>query len=364
MNDTIQSLAGKAPTGVPPWHAESKIDTSKPFNPTKEKQEIDAKKATSLYYMTTLSSLAEPLELSVEKQIEIPATESKIVEKSFMDRAKDWFWNTKDWLWNMVGLGSMEAISETEAVADIEKISETIDGPPAGNSAKSVDLSAGGIPQLERPDAEQKERLEKSIRNLRQELLKQKDITESLEEYNTNQLDNIIFLRLIDHSIKQKKLKESASIQDQEDLLFLHKKNDGLRKAHYELVDAILAQNKTREVLKWINVGFSIVTVGGTAIAFAVGGPLGLIGAALPLSMLGRGVNTIYDGILKFDNDNKTGELVPIKSESQSITSNKKEKMKHIQVTNEDIAELWKLIRGILDMQSKHERASFGANNN
>ena len=366
MGDTIQSLSSKSPTSVPDWHVEKEKATSEGLKPTKMKEEHDAKKAppTSLYYMTTLSSLATDTEDKqiIEEEIEQSAPENKLVDKSYFDRARDWFWDTKDWLWNIVGLGKSEPVSATRGLKnleDTESINATDNSVSTKKTIRAQD-SAGGVPQLERPDAEQNERLDKSIRALRQELLKQKEITESVEDYNSSQLDKIIFLRLVDASIKQKKLKESSSIQSQEDLLHLHKKNGKLRKAHHELVDAIIAQNKTREVLKWVNVGLSIVTVGGAAVAFAVGGPLGPLAVALPLSIIGKGTTTIFDGILKYTNDTRTGELVPIKSESQLITSNKKEKMKHIQVTNDDIAELYKMLRNILDMQSKHERANFG----
>ena len=73
------------------------------------------------------------------------------------------------------------------------------------------------------------------------------------------------------------------------------------------------------------------MTVGGTAVAFAVSGPLGIFAVGLPLSYLGKGITTLTDGILKYQSDRKTGELFVVKQDRKANASDKQEEMAKMQ---------------------------------
>lgn len=327
-----------------PNHTGLEATTSKV--PAKEELHAAEEEVASLYYLTTLKSLAAAQDTPQKHTVQ--ATEKKAIEKSLLGRAKDW-------LWGIFGWGQKQPASELE--------SETIIN---SENSDSDDLFAGGSPKLQPPETADHKRLSQSIAELNRELVNRlKDMAEFEEEMrksSSSKLDKLIFLQLVHSSINQKKLKESSSLITQEELLGLHKKNQNLQKAHFSLVDAITSENKARNVLKWVNVGLTAITVGGSAIAFAVGGPLGILAVGMPLSLIGKGATMLSDGILKYRNDSKTGELVMIRQDTKANTSNITEKLSEMQICDSDIAALLKMIRQHLDNQSKAERASFGRN--
>lgn len=295
----------------------------------------------SLYYQSSISSLASVKPETDQAALKIENTETK---KSFLGR-------TKDWLWGIFGWGQQQPVSELES--DDASIDDEAD----------EDVLSGG-PKLSEPEYKYQKRLSQSITDINRDLVNHlKEIAEFEEEMrksSSGKLDKLLFMSLVDSSLRQKQLNHSRSLLAHEDLLDLHKKNKELHKAHFALMDSIDSENRTRGVLKWVNIGLTTMTVGGTAIAFASGGSALAIG--MPIALLGKAGTMIFDGILKYKADGKTGDLIVIKQETKANAANERENLTQMQNLDGEIATLLKKIRQILDNQTKAERASFGRN--
>jgi hypothetical protein len=330
MTDPISSAQSKRDPIEWSFHAYAKEDA----------HGADAQVA-SLYYQSTISSLA-PQDQTV--QASLLKVESAKTEKSIFSRAKDW-------LWGIFGWGQQQPVSDLDDDDD--------DGDPIEEDPE--DPFSGG-PKLSEPEFDQKRRLSQAISELNRDLVNRlKDIAEFEEEMRksgSNKLDKLLFMNLVESSLKQKQLSQSRSLLAQEDLFELHKKNKELHKLHFGLMDTIDSENRTRGILKWVNVGLTAMTVGGMAIAFASGGSAVAIG--LPIALLGKGGSMIFDGILKYKTDVKTGELGVLKQETKMNASNEREHLTEMQAMDGEVASLLKKIRHILDNQTKAERASFG----
>lgn len=307
--------------------------------PTKEDLHAAEEEVASLYYLTSLKSLAEP---PTQQNPAVKACEAKAIEKSFLGKAKDW-------LWELFGWTQKPPIPEVESESNQKN--EDI-----------KDLASGGTPKLQPPEAKDQKRISQAISDLHRELgTRLKEIAEFEEEMrnsSSNNLDKLIFIHLVNSSLNQKKLKESGSLMAQEEVINLHKKNQELHKAYFNLVDLINSENKARGVLKWINVGLTAITVGGTFAGFAFGGPAGIFAVGMPLALMGKGSTMLTDGILKYKSDVRTGELVVVKQETKDNSSAITEKLSDRQALQE-VTGLLKSIRNLLDNQAKAERASF-----
>lgn len=310
----------------------------------------------SLYYRDTLSSLS-PSPDNQEKNVAAIDAKNKEIEKSFLDRAKDWMWGIFSWGQKLVGWGETEEVDGANAIAK----EGSVENQTIVSNQKNA---SGGTPQLEQPDTQTRKRISQAIADINRELVNRlKDMAEfekEMEKSNSNQRDKLIFLHLVNSSLTQKKLKEAGSAIAQEELLDLHKRNQTLRKKHYDLIDTISDNEKKLGILNWINVGLTVAGVGSAAVAFALSGPFAIFGLGLPLSYLGKGSTMLTDGILRYNNDNRTGELVLVKQETRANSSHQKDKLTHVQVTDEEITKLLKAIRQIMDIQTKAMSFSSG----
>jgi hypothetical protein len=308
--------------------------------PAKEDLHAAEAEVASLYYQSTITSLAPAASEKNQTDLKVENSETK---KSLFGRAKDW-------LWGIFGWGQKQPISELEA-----------ENAEILQSNNDEDPFADGIPKLEKPEIDHQRRLAKTIADINRELVNRlKDIAEFEEEMKNSsvgELDRLIFLHLVESSLRQKELNHSRSLLAQEDLFEHHEKNKELQKAHFALIDALTSENKARGVLKWINVGLTAVTVGGMSLAFATGG--GSLAVALPIALLGKSVTMVTDGILKYRSDGKTGDLVVIKQEMKTHSATKQDHLSEMQNSDTEVGALLKRIRRLLDNQAKAERASF-----
>lgn len=306
-----------------------------------------AEQEVASLYVTTLQSLTHSTDPSPKDQaMQVGAQEE--VNRSLLGRVKNW-------LWAILGWNPSTPTHETST----SPIGEEADQNPA---IPKQSLS-GEAPKLQAPEPMDKKRLSKAIDDLNRDLVHRlKDMAEFEEEMgksHSSKLDKLIFFHLIHRSIEQKKLKEVSSLIVKEDLLELHKKNKGLQKQHFSLADAILAENKTRDVLKWVNMGLTVIAVGGIAVGVAAGGLTGIVAVGTPLSFIGKGIATAFDGVLKYQNDVRTGDLTLIKQEKKTNTNKKQERISDMQTHDGAIVALIKTIRHHLDNQTKAERGSF-----
>lgn len=306
-----------------------------------------AEEEVASLYVTSLQSLAQSLDSpSKEQALEIHAQAE--VDRSLLGKVKDWLW--KIFGWGHSPIAPTE--SQTEKIDNCESVSS------------ETPVLTGGVPKLQAPEPMDQKRLSKAITDLNRNLVHRlKDMAEFEEEMrksHSSKLDKLIFFQLVHSSIQQKKLKEISSLIVREDLMDIHKKNKGLQKQHFDLVDAINEENKARHILKWVNVGLTVIAVGGIAVGIVAGGVSGIVAVGTPLSFLGKGITTFSDGVLKYKNDAKTGELTLVKQEKKTNTNKKQDRISDMQTHDNAIAALLKIIRHHLDNQTKAERASFG----
>lgn len=309
---------------------------------TSDKEDLDLhgaeEEVASLYYQTTLSSMAPTNSKTSLNEQKIETIETK----SILTRAKDWFWN-------LIGWGEAQPVPESEEEESIED--GTDDNP----------LSGG--PKLPEPQSDHQRRLTKQISEHNRELSNRlKEIAEFEEEMrkSSTNIDKSIFMYLVESNLRQKDLSHSRSLIAHEDLMALHKKNKELHKLQFGLIDSINDKNATKGILKWIKGGLTGFTVGGMAIIFASGGSA--IAALMPIALLAKSPIMLFEGILKYQSDNKTGEMIVLKQEIKTNSANEREYLTEMQNLDADITKLLKKIREILDNQTKAERASFGKN--
>lgn len=294
----------------------------------------------SLYYQSSIASLAPANPKSTQTILKTESTETK---KSILNRAKDW-------LWGIFGWGKPQPSSKVDNEQSLE-------------DSADEELLLGG-PKLPEPEFDHQKRLSQAISDLNRDLVnRMKDIAEFEEEMRkpgSHKIDKFLFMNLLQSSIKQKQLSQARSLLAQEDLFDIHKKNKELHKKNFALMDSIQSENFARKILKWINAGLTGFTVGGTALAFATGGPVLAVSICLPIALLGRSVNMVFEGTLKHKSDLKTGEITVLRQKTKANTSLERDYLNDMQMMDGEIAALLKKIKEILDNQTRAERASFG----
>lgn len=306
--------------------------------PTTTKKNVSAEaEVASLYYQSSIMSLAAP-----ETQPAKSAVTAAKVETS--QPQKSWFGRTKDWLWGLFGL---EKKQPTDA-------SQTFD-----------DEILDGIPRLAPPETKENKRMARTIAELNREFVnRMKDIAEFEEEMrksSSNDLDKMIFMQLVFSSLYQKDLKEDGNITAHQQVLAMHDRNKTLQKTYYDMLEEITRRAKTNEVLHWTGIGLTAGVVGALAVSFAIGGPVAVIGSvAIGLMSLAKGGTTMSEGILKYKNDRKTGDMFIIGQESKANSKRIDDEMGNMQMNDDDVGKLLKTIRHHLDNQSRAERANFG----
>jgi hypothetical protein len=281
---------------------------------------------------------------------EVAKAEAKAPEKSFLGRIGNWLWSKAESLYSMI-TGVFQPAKEAEESAD-------------QNDGTTATPGLDKIPKLQSPEVESQKKLSLLLADINRKLLNSlKDIAEFEEEMrksNSSKMDKLIFVQLFHSSMDQKKLRENAAIDIQEDLFKRHKDNKGLQKAYFDLLADIQSRAKTDKILHWINVGATAGIVGATAIAGFTGGlGAGALAIALPLSYIGKGIVTATQGILSYKADMKTGEMTVVRDDMQANSSLIEERIGDLEISDQSMADLLEVIRKVIENQGKAERASF-----
>lgn len=327
-----------------PWDAYPTDNT--PIKPINSKNENDSaeEEIVSLYYLSSIKSLQASAVTSSEPQnSNVAGIESSKGEKTTFQRFTTW-------LWGLFGAGKSK---ETAVNAAPEQ------APIFDNTSSSVPSS----PRLDPPDPMSNEKLSKAIAELNKELLfRMKDTAEFEEEMlksNSKKMDRLILFHLVAKSLDQKKLKETASLEAHENVLELQNKNKELHKKFYLILDEINAAAKTNSILHWVNIGTTGGIVGLLAVSFATGGLGLLLGVGLPALNILKGGLSAAEGVLKYKNDLRTGEMTLV---SHSVKENRNQITDKVSTTlpfaDEDISNLLKTIRHHLENYSKEARFS------
>jgi hypothetical protein len=316
--------------------------------PGQDRKAAEAEVA-SLWYVSTLQTMQDMDQNTAREGTQKTASvESKESEQSFFGKIGNWLWGTAESLWNMVK-STVFSTKQEEAT---------------GEDDKSTTTPLDHTPKLQTPDMDNKRKLSLLVADLNRELVTRlKEIAEFEEEMrksNSNKMDKLIFIQLVASSLAQRKLREEGGIEEQESLFELHKKNKDLQKAYYNIQDEINRQKPLDSVLHWVSIGATGGIMASLALTVFTGGVMaGALAFALPLSYIAKGAVTATQGILGYKTDIKIGKMTVVNHEIGENSGTIDDKMTDLQMTDQNIAELLKAIRQVIENHGKAERASF-----
>lgn len=309
--------------------------------PSKDDIENADEEVVSFYYLSSIQSLQASDNISSENAAKkTAATDTQPTRPSVLHRFSNW-------LWGLFGVSSSK-----------ENVSSTEEGGVPSQSAPGIQS-----PHLQPPGEIGHDRLSKAIAELNKELLyRMKDTAEFEAEMlksNSKKMDRLILVHIVAKSLDQKNLKEVISLEAHENVLDLQNRNKDLHKKYFRLIDDINATAKTNAVLHWVNVGTTAGIVGLLAVSFATSGAGAVLAIALPALNILKGGLTAAEGVLKYKNDLRSGELVMVnhqeKTNRNKITD---EATTTIPFADDDISNLLKTIRHHLENYSKEARLS------
>lgn len=321
------------------WEAYAAREAELAQNQSKVDTEDD-EEVVSLWYLSSIQSLQTP----AVPPNETNQTQAIDVQSSKSEQSR--FQKIRSWLWGWFG-GSKEpqaANTSQEEVGSIEK------STPAGLSRS---------PQLQPPEPMSNEHLSKAIADINKELLHRlKDSAEFAEEMrNSNDMDRLILFHLVSKSLDQKRLKEEAGMEAHEHILNLQKLNKVLHQKYYCLLEDINATAKTNTTLHWINVGATVGIVGTVAAGLVTGGLTGVFAFTLPALNIFKGGMSGAEGVLKYKNDLRTGEVVSLNHDVKANRNTINDKVNStLPIGDEEISHLLKAIREHLVNYSKEAR--------
>ena len=307
-----------------------------PLEPAEKKEDKnESPEYVSAYYMTTISSMQASAE-AADNEV------STSIQSTF-DAQKEQVTSTiKKWGQWLAGLFSVKKENKDAQ----------------GNITSTTSL--GGAPKLDSQEIDNK-KLTQAIADLNRDLIyRLKDSNEFEEEMRkggSKKLDKLIFVHLFDMSMKQKNIKEETSQERQEDLLRKHQENQKIQKDFFTIWDDIKNQAKKSSFLGWINMGSTVGIAGLFALGMATSGAAyTMVVIALPLLSITQGVTKGAEGIIKYQNDLKSGKLFQLKEQTSENSTTINDYMKVMRGCDEEMAELLKAIRRHLENQSKAER--------
>lgn len=296
----------------------------------------------SLWYMSSIKSLQDTTAISAEMG-QPPAADLSINNKG-----QSRFQKVQSWLKGLFGWGK-----EAEKPENHEKNRE-------GSIVNSSSKSLSDPPKLQALEISN-EKLSKAIAELNKEFLQRiKDTAEfeaEMRKSNSKAMDRLILIHTIFKSQEQKKLKEAAGLEIHEHILKLQEDNKKINRRHYAILDDINAAAKTQKILHWVNIGTTVGIVGTMAIGFATGGAGAVLNIALPTLNIIKGGFSAGEGILKYKNDSRTGELTVLNNEAKSNRNNINDKVNAtLPAIDEEISHVLKNIRHHLENHGKEAR--------
>jgi hypothetical protein len=312
-------------------------DTQKPAEVAKRDEHAADPEVASLYYLSTLQTMKEVAQptFAQTKQI-VDQTAKKKTERGIIQ-------TVKDWLWGCLGFATNEPAEVEPSFQSVENV-QPLNNPPS----------------LSIPDHLDHKLIDKAIREINEHLERLKDtdqFEEEMRKSNSKKLDKLILVRLTSQSLLQRDLKRTDSIRAQQELHHLRKKNEEIQKKTGSISEDLTYGKEIANSLKWINVSLSGSLVLGTALAFFTGGTSAMIAVAMPLAAVLKGGTTLTDGIVKFNNGKKEGELSLYRENSRANTAIMHDELEVMQVRDDEIASVLKSLRKILKDQSENERA-------
>lgn len=332
--------------------------------PSLQAQQNNAKKASVALHTDTIMSLNPKAASTPEKSVTASAP---VEQKSVFKSISDGFWNTlgyvadkaasvfkrmSDWFWSALGYETSAAVTE-EAEAK----------PQQAQQGPASQASTNRPPRLDPPASSIDPKYAQSISSLNMEIIKrcEDEIAQMQNDFRnatSQQLEVQIYWKFVEFSLKHRELKEQGGLDYQRELLQYQEKNRGLQRKYYSLLDEINQTARTGKVLHWLNIGQTVGYAGLIAFSFATGGVGAVLGAAIPLLSLARGGTSLAEGILKYKNDLKTGDLFLINREIKENNSEiHDEKLPMIQAANEDIGTLFKALRKQLEQHNHTAQA-------
>lgn len=322
------------------WHIEAgnRLLQDQPVDSAKRDEHAADPEVVSLYYLSSLQSLkeiAQPIFEQAKQSADIAVAEKS--EKSIVQSVKDWFWG---WF----GHGT----KETDFA--------TLD--PQASQSNSLPL--GSSPTLQPPEQLDHDRLKKAIADINQTLLwRMKDTQEFEEELrksSSKKLDKLILTHIKNCSMEQRDLKQISSVFAHEELHQRHKDNKEIQKKTGTIADDLNKGKNIAKSLKWINISLTGGMILGTAMAYFTGGASAVIQVALPLASVLKSGTTLTDGVVKYKNSLREGELRGYKENTRANNATIHDKLQVVQNHDDEIAHVLKSLRKQLKDHSENER--------
>lgn len=292
----------------------------------------------SLWYLSSVKSMQSSVEED-NKKIESSSIQSNKIEQSRFQRFTTWLW----------GLFGGSNPKESTEIADQQ--TDAVE--------ENISVALPRTPQLQPPELISNERLVKAIADINKDLLHRiKDTAEFSEEMrNSNDMDRLILFHLVSKSLDQKRLKEEAGLELHEHILNLQKLNKELHKKHYCLLDDINATAKTNQMLHWVSVGSSVGVVGTLVAGYLTGGLTGVFAFTIPALNILKGGATGVEGVMKYKNDLRTGEVTNVNHDIKVNRNNIESEVNgRLPIGDEEISHLLKSIREHLANYNKEVR--------
>lgn len=307
-------------------------------------EEKKASESLSLYYTSTIISLQPPhQDQSADKITEMDATQTRS-NKSVAATVKDCW----DWVLSLFGA---------------KKTSETVEDKGSNSDVTQNQQIYAGQPKLKEPDGIDKKKLAQMIAELNEHINRIKDMNEFEEEMRKTgsssksyRMDKIIINQYFAAAMRQKMSKEELGIEQQLGIFRRHQDNKQLQERFFSLWDEIRSRSKMTNILGWVNLGTTIGIAGAFAASFALTGPTAVIFFGLPALSLVKGVVSGAEGVMKYKNNLKTGELFAIQEESSEQSHQIKNGIENMRICDEDISQILKTVREQLKNQSDAER--------
>ncbi|MEI8125970.1 MAG: hypothetical protein WCG42_09455 [Parachlamydiaceae bacterium] len=287
---------------------------------------IDAEKEVATLSYATQPPATSPLNFQKDT---LSIADKKTESTSFFKRAKDW-------LWNILKIKTEESKNETD------------------EQRAPLSPLDGNTPQLSPPEITERKHVVKAVTDLNRYL---KDSSERSEEINSSNIDKLIFLQLVHRALKQKELKEEGGKCGHAEVLQRQKHNKTLQKTYYDSLDIIQKCNKTKNVLKWVDVALTSATMATFAVSFFLSGGLTALGAAAPIAGLLKGGSMGSTGVVKHKSEVETGKIGIVQLDMKTNSDKVGEELTDLGTVNTEIANLHKLIKELLYNQRQAERA-------
>lgn len=310
------------------------------------------KKPDNTYYQSSIASLATDTSTATTTTIETK-------KKSFWG---DWFSTIYNWF-NVSVLGKSPSVNETDTTS-VNGTSPLSTTPQLAEPYRSSrDKHAEHVLELQR-------RLAKDLENLRSD-------EDDLQNMSTRSFDAFLQKAFLSAFMQQTDLKRQMSTDEGKSMLEIHSEKRELHKKQFAIEDDLVSKTKTSKYLHWVNVATNIgITIGiigltvmsmlnppaGGILAGAFNGLMTGLGITQPVLFIAKGVNSGGQVYINYQTEKLSSKMFSITQESKKMDNIISEKSTNLQDLEEEIAQMLKTVRQLLENHNEATRAFTGNN--